>query len=146
MYVGMKFLFFTSWSQRVGDPNGQSRTVLAITKVDKVERGLCESKTAFPSLSSHPVDGLMCGKCIWSLSLPHRGADSKQACLWLSAKVLTFCRFWLKFWQQIISVCLEHSTDQPHPAFTLLEGCKLYTQGCFVWATSKENEFGLRYY
>ena len=54
---------------------------LAITKVDKVERGLCESKTAFPSLSSHPVDGLMCGKCIWSLSLPHRGADSKQACL-----------------------------------------------------------------
>ena len=119
---------------------------LAITKVDKVERGFCESKTAFPSLSSHPVDGLMCGKCIWSLSLPHRGADSKQACLWLSAKVLTFCRFWLKFWQQIIPVCLEHSTDQPHPAFTLLEGCKLHTQGCFVWATSKENEFGLRYY
>ena len=54
---------------------------LAITKVDKVERGLCESKTAFSSLSSHPVDGPMCGKCICSLSLQHRGADSKQACL-----------------------------------------------------------------
>ena len=54
---------------------------LAITKVDKVERGLCESKTAFPSLSSHPVYGLMCGKSIWSLLLQHRDADSKQACL-----------------------------------------------------------------